>query len=494
MNISSSLLHPKKLNVSFGRFFKANRAIGLGIRIVAVVLSLLALQDSRLLVIPQNIAQGNDAFRQNNPTLAITAYRVALAAQPGDAYLLEQLVESATAAQRPDMAAMFLHELTSIYGWNSATYRKMADNLTRQAEPDQAAFYWQASLNGTIEDVPALTTLAEHALDGRDWATAKDILTRLVKLKPNNKQALYQLGLLLLPTDAIASLGYLEAVASDPQYAGNVAGLRAALLNAQGDPVGVKRQIGLALVGMQAWPFAERALTLALEQGDTSPTTLAFLGVVEDQQGRDGWPSIDRAFNVAPQDGLVNYAVALHWQLVGDLPKALTALSRAEAILPNNPAIAAEIAHVYELQGSLDNAAVWLNMATALAPENVGFRLLLANFYADKQADLAGNGLDAIRKIAEQYPSASDVHASLGWALYSTGKFDAARAEFDRALALDSRNARAHYYVGLAQEQQGDSQGAISSYLYVYRDTGDNPFKQMAAQALKRLNYNLNQP
>ncbi len=473
--------------MSFDRFSRPSQFVGLGIRILVVGICLLALQDARLLAVPQNIIRGNQSLDKDDPIQAISDFRAALAAQPADAYLVQRLLDSAIAAKRPDMAAIFLHQLTSNYGWNSALYRSAANILTQQAEPEQASFYWRASLNGTKDDIPALKSLAADAINTQDWATATEMLTRLVNVDPTDTKSTYNLGLLLLPTDQKTALTYLERISTDPQSKADIVTIRAAIQRAGTNPAELQMQIGLTLIGLQAWPYAEHALSLALDQGSNAPATLAFLGVAQDQQGRDGWPAINRAYNAAPQDGMVNYAVALHWQLLSDLPKALTALTRAEAAQPNNPAIAAEIGHIYQIQGSLDNAAIWLNTAVVLAPENVGFRALLAKFYAVTQYDLGSAGLDSIHRIADQYPKVADAHTSLGWALYSKGQFEQARAEFQNALRLDAGDIRGHYYMAIIQEHDGDKESAIDSYLFVYRAPGDNPFKDMAGQALKRL-------
>jgi tetratricopeptide (TPR) repeat protein len=126
-----------------------------------------------------------------------------------------------------------------------------------------------------------------------------------------------------------------------------------------------------------------------------------------------------------------------------------------------------------------------------LAPKNAGFRSLLADFYARSGYDLKGEGLDAIRKIADQLPKDAEVRASLGWALMSSGQVDAAQKELDQALVLDPTNVRAHYYYALLLQNRGDNEGAIRNYLYVYRDSSDTSFTDLAAGALKRLGYNV---
>src|SRR5207248_2860282 len=124
----------------------------------------------------------------------------------------------------------------------------------------------------------------------------------------------------------------------------------------QDTPAELSFQVGLALMGLRAWPYAEHALGVALDRGSSNPAALAFLGVAQDQQGYDGWTMIDRATAIAPADPMVNFAVALHWRLAGDPQKALAALALAQPLAPNNAGIAAEIGLSYQMLGRLGDA------------------------------------------------------------------------------------------------------------------------------------------
>ncbi len=469
------------------------RRLGFLIRAAIILLCVLIVREPYSLVGPQAVARGDSAFQQGQIADALREYRTALEAQPGDSLVVERLADCMTAAQRPDLAALYLRQLVSLRGWAPALYRKLADALAAQGETQEAAIYWRSSLTGSKDDIPPLRKLANQATHDRDWKRAIDLLTRLIVIDPNDEQALFQLGLLLLPGDAPSGLDYLQRAAVDPQYRGAVAAINATLgAHSQESPAALAFQIGLTLINQHAWPYAEHALLIALSHGSVTPPTLAFLGVTQDQQGRDGWPVISQAYAAAPDDPMVNYAVALHWRLAGDADQALAALVRAATIDPRNPAIAAEIGLVYQIQGNLNLAVLWLNTAVRLAPDNPGFRTLLANFYADTHYNLEGEGLDVIRKLVELAPNDPDIRASLGWALFSTGQVDAARVELERALVLDPANARARYYFANFLEYRGDREGAIDAYLRVYRNTSDdNGFRDLAAGALRRLGYRI---
>ena len=423
---------------------------------------------------------------------AIADFRVALAAQPGDAEILARLVASSLAIQRTDMARVFLRQLVMLHGWTPERARQMAELELAEGGAQQAVAYWRASLDGTKDDIPTLRNLVSRAAADQDWQDAQALLDRLLALDNSDESALYQRGLLTLPTNPSNAVDDLDRAALDPQYRDAAAALKSTLTAHNGDSAGqLSFQLGLTLMSLKEWPYAEHALVTALAQGQSSPPTLALLGVVQDEQGRDGWPLIERGFTADPGDGMVNYAMALHWRLLGDTTRALAALARAEALDPRNPAIASELGLVYQMTGRMDSAALWYNEAVTLAPNNAGFQAMLANFYADTSYNLDGEGLTAIRKIADQQPNDADIRASLGWALFSSAQFEAAQEALQRALVLDSTNARARYYFAILLEHNGDLQGAISSYTYVYRDAADTSFKDLAAGALRRLGENV---
>jgi Flp pilus assembly protein TadD len=445
-----------------------------------------------MMVAVNGLAQGDAARDSGKRADAIAQYRTALEALPNDPVVLERLITESLNLRRPDMAIVYLRQLVRAHGWTSQRSLYMADALTIQGDKQQATIYLRASLNGSKADIPALRQLIDTSSHARDWATVTDLLNKLLTLAPGDERALYLLGLLTVPNDPQIGLAYLQRAAVDPEYRPAVQAIQSAITLSAQKPAGTGAfQVGLAMSTLKLWPYAERALTIAIQSGENTPAALALLGLVQDQQDQDGWPLIQQALGAAPNDPMANYAAALHWRLAGDTPKALAALARAETLDPKNPAIAAEIASVYESLGRLDYAAQWLHMAVSLAPQNPSFQTLLTNFYASSGYDLKGQGLDAIRKIAEQLPKDAEVRANLGWALFSGGQFDAARAELDQALVIDPTNIRAHYYLAIFLENRRDVEGAIKEYLYVYRDPAENSFKDLAVAALRRLGYNV---
>jgi tetratricopeptide (TPR) repeat protein len=463
--------------------------VKLAIRLLVLVVCVSAIREPFPTNASQAILRGDEAFQRGHYTLALAEYQTALVAQPDNSLISAKLIDSALAAGWPELATTYLARQGSSHGWTPVLHRKMAEALDAQGDRLPAVAHWRASLIGTKDDIPTLRRLTDDATTRRDWNAALDMLSRLIAIDPGDHHALYQSGLLLAPTDPRTARDHLRQAAVDPQYRAIANALGNVLSAEHPTPDSLAFQVGLALMSARAWPYAEHALTVALDKGTASPVALAFLGVAQDQQGRNGWPLLERALAAAPNDPMVNYGAGLHWRLAGDKSRALDALGRAYALDSENPAIAAEIGLVYQKDGRLSEAAQWLTRATTLAPNNVGFRVLLATFYADSGYNLAGEGLATLRRLAEQTPNDSEIRASLGWALVSTGQLDAARVELEKALTLDPTSARARYYFGIFLENRGDREGAIDAYLYVYRDTSGNNFRDLAAGALRRLGY-----
>jgi tetratricopeptide (TPR) repeat protein len=463
------------------------RPTGYALRL-ALLGVLLALMPSPTVAWPaQVVARGDAAVRAGHFTEAFEAYREALAVRPGDTALIERLLLTARAAHRSEVAAAYL-DLLAIRGEEPALLHRTATARSARGDREGAAPYWIASLDGSPTDVPALIRIAGDALAARDWEATRGWFERALTLEPGNADAAYALGLLLAPTAPRSALEVLARASADPRYAAGAAAIREELaVYAGASPTEHAFRIGLIMMNLQAWPYAERALSLALAEETITPAALAFLGLTQDHQGRDGWPALRRALDLAPNDALVNYAAGSHWRLRGDPEQALAALTLARALDPQNPAIAAELGLAYRDGGFVAEALLWLRVAVVLAPEDLGFRQLLAGVIADEQYDLSGQGLAALRDLAARSPDDAEIQAGLGWALLASGEPSAARTTLQEALRLDPANLRARFTFAVLLEYEGDLEGAVESYRFVVRQDAGGAFGVRAIRALERL-------
>jgi tetratricopeptide (TPR) repeat protein len=434
------------------------------------------------------VASGDQAARQGHTDAALAAYKRDMNPQ---VVIYERLVLVCLDAGRYDDAQVYLYALADLNGWNA----ERRDQLRRIFEHNGATRRANALLyalpEGSLPAPQVLRNLVQKQITRLEWEQAETTLGQLLAFDPGDMQALYQLALLLAPVDQNYAREYLGRVVHDPALAVRAETIRAALdvynVSALTD---AHTYLGVTLVGLGEWPFAERALRMALEVNSVNPIALAYLGFARDQQGRDGLPDLEAALAMAPNEPTIHYLVGQHWRQAGRHDKEYEAFTRAYWLSPDNPALAVEVGVALQNQSDLAGAEQWLRRAVELDPDDLQWRRVLAAFYADTAFQLEPTGLAFIEESNQIAPDDSDIRASLGWAYYQANDPLRAYDELSTAVGLDPNNPRTRYYFGAVLEQRGDQQGAADSYWFVVEELGpDAGFGLLAARALQRLGY-----
>jgi tetratricopeptide (TPR) repeat protein len=434
------------------------------------------------------VASGDQAARQGHTDAALAAYKRDMNPQ---VVIYERLVLVCLDAGRYDDAQVYLYALADLNGWNA----ERRDQLRRIFEHNGATRRANALLyalpEGSLPAPQVLRNLVQEQINRLEWEQAETTLGQLLAFDPGDMQALYQLALLLAPVDQNYAREYLGRVVHDPALAVRAETIRAALdvynVSALTD---AHTYLGVTLVGLGEWPFAERALRMALEVNSVNPIALAYLGFARDQQGRDGLPDLEAALAMAPNEPTIHYLVGQHWRQAGRHDKEYEAFTRAYWLSPDNPALAVEVGVALQNQSDLAGAEQWLRRAVELDPDDLQWRRVLAAFYADTAFQLEPTGLAFIEESNQIAPDDSDIRASLGWAYYQANDPLRAYDELSTAVGLDPNNPRTRYYFGAVLERRGDLQGAADSYWFVVEELGpDAGFGLLAARALQRLGY-----
>jgi tetratricopeptide (TPR) repeat protein len=459
-------------------------------RLLIVLLLIAIIPEAGSAPFQTHLRNGDQASADRRFGDALLSYQRALDVLPDDPVVLRRLVNAALGAQRPALADSYLRALGDYGGWRAELYRQRAAILGRMGTSHLSRIFWQASLDGSRSDLPTLRQLTELALTAREWNVALGYLRQRLAIDPRDEWTLYTTGLLLAPSGPAEAWQVLTLAAADPQYR-PVASQILDVLEAHGSEATevVALRLGLTLLNAGEYAAAEQALTLAAQP--PNPVTLAFLGLVRDQQGRDGFPLIAQALTLVPDDPQVNYVAAVHYRLAGQLDLALAILNNIGSRDPRSAAIAVEIGTIHRMRGRFTEALDWFKLASALAPDEASFAALLSSFYADEDLDLAGEGVQVMANFAQRFPDNSDIAASYGWALFRSGDPVGARAQLERAVALQPTSVRARYYFGAFLVERGDLQSAIESLLYVVHNAADDRFREQAARTLERLGYRL---
>lgn len=160
----------------------------------------------------------------------------------------------------------------------------------------------------------------------------------------------------------------------------------------------------------------------------------------------------------------------------GSAPTVRAAAAAPAAVVAAVPAAPSSGAKA-PVVGSLDEMIQRLVDRLKKDPGNVETLRMLGWSYASTER--FGDAADAYRKAVDIAPQNAGLLSSLGEAMVRSGdgqvKADAI-AVFDRALAADTKDARARYYKGVVLEQGGDKRAALDSWIAVLADgKADDP-------------------
>ncbi len=412
------------------------------------------------------LAAGDRDVRRGQRDAALSHYQSVLAFGAPPAVVYDRLARANLDARRYADAHMYLLALTDHSGWNAERRDLFRQILEGEGYTARANALLYASLEAGMVSVDVLRTLAQQQIDALEWTQAEATLGQILALDPGDPLSLYQLALLLAPVDQTYAREYLRRIEPDPAWAARAGTVQAALdVYASGTLTYAHTTLGMTLIGLGEWPFAERALQLALDANALNPTALAYLGFVRDQRGLDGLPDLQAALAIAPNDPVVYYLLGQHWRLAGDREQEVEALRHAYSLSPDNPALAVEVGVALQNQSDMAGAEEWFRLAVDLDPGNMRWQRVLAAFYADTGFQLETGGFAFIEEAAGRAPNDPDLRASLGWACYQTNDSQRAYDELSASISINPDNPRSRYYFGVVLERRGDLQGAADSVL-----------------------------
>lgn len=288
---------------------------------------------------------------------------------------------SEPAAEYPRQALYLLEVEAARDGWTAEQLRRAGDLWRQAGDLTRALPYWQAAYDQS-PSLPVARALAETYLSLARWSDAAGALESLLDLAPNDAWAHYHLGLVRAPFDPTDAAERLQGASNAPDYETPVARLTDVLTANPADPL-MPMRVGLVLVDLELWPYAELAFTQAATVAAPFPLALAYVALARDRQGKDGAPWIEQAVSLAPDDPQIRYLQALHRRTVGDLVGSLDSMAQAVALDPENPALLAELGATYQLLGDLSQADYWLGEAVALSNGDPRFQTLFDQFRAD---------------------------------------------------------------------------------------------------------------
>jgi tetratricopeptide (TPR) repeat protein len=294
---------------------------------------------------------------------------------------LQQLMYSDLTSGRLMQALYQAQSLALRDGWSGDVAHVAGQAWEQMGDPARAAAYFEIAAQANPADVALNRHLADLYLNLQLWSQARDTLRHLLDLTPDDNRAHYQLGLLETTFYPASANAHLQLAARDLLYK-DLSFELLPLLGTEKTDASTAMQIGLVLASHDLWPYAELAFGQASALGDPFPEAIAYLGLAQDKQGKDGSDEVNQAIALAPHNAQVLYLQGLHLRTTFNYVASLNAFSQAIAADSTNPGYAAELSTAYRLVGDLGNAEQWLKTAVELSNNDPRFQALLTDFYA----------------------------------------------------------------------------------------------------------------
>lgn len=293
---------------------------------------------------------------------------------------------------RPMQALYRVEVQAAALGWSSDQLRLAGDLWREAGDLDQAFAYWQAAAIDGGQDPALFRSLADAALELQRWPVARDALSRLVMLEPDDRRARFELGLLLASLRSREAAAHLQAASVDAAYRPLSHQLIATLDDA--DPASALA-VGAVLAEHSLWQYAELAFAQAAAL-TMAPEAFACVGWARAQQGKNGAGWLARALALEPANPRVRALHGLYLRQMGDLVASADAFAMAAALDPSNPTWYAELGAAYQLLGDLPTASYWLERAAAVSGRDPRFVALLDALTRTEDALLQALGLELL--------------------------------------------------------------------------------------------------
>lgn len=326
--------------------------------------------------------------------------------------------------------------------------------------------------------VKARNNLGNLYASQKQFAAAEREYRAALRLKPADRDANYGLGTLLMaeghpaaaipcfervrPADQATRLRLIEAYLSSGRKA---EGLRlAAELSAENSKdVKLHFTLGMLLAGQKQYGAAE----LELEKADAlQPDTFAILYALgqsyflDKQYGR-AQLQLAQALRVQPHSTGAMYLLAETEWSEGQPLEALQVLVRAHKLDGKNTDIILLMGQISMAQGYYEDAIPLLESGVRIAPQRADLRSALGESYF--KADEMEKAIQTFATVVKTDPSAR-AYSFLGLAHTYSGRFDAAKEDFQNGLRLDAKCSFCLFNLGYIAERQGDTAGAAATF------------------------------
>ena len=290
--------------------------------------------------------------------------------------------------------------------------------------------------------------LARQYYNAGQLPEAEDIYQQILKIEPNQPDALHLLGVIASRTgrNDIAVEMIIKALAARP------------------DNAGAHNNLGIALRKLGKLEEAAASYREALTINPDAARTHSNLGHVLQDLGRlDGAAaSYGKALAINPDDAEAHNDLGNVLQNLDRPAEAVASYHKALAVNPDYAEAHNNLGSALQSLGTLDEAVASYYRALAIKPDYAVAHYNLGNALRESgMPDEAAASYDKALALNSEHV---DAHNNLGLALQDLGKLDEAAAGFHKALAINPDDADARFNLGILQLLMGDFQNGWQNY------------------------------
>lgn len=410
---------------------------------------------------------------QGNVLEALQEYQAAIALDPQSSFLVEQAVETALEAGKPDAALEMAKKLVGLDPKAHKSHFLLGNVQWARGDAAgaQAAFEEALKLNPKFSE--AMLSLG-NLLSSQSPAKAREYFQRYLATNPDNaSEAHYQLGILAQKdgdlADAVAHLKSAIAINPDSFQArltlaqvyearkDTEAALGEFLSILERDPenVALRNHIGEIYFMRGDAEQAAEHFRHAQSAAPDNPTTCLWLAILAEQRGDFNSAVAELSKSAALKDeAALSLRLSYYMTQANRIKEAVKVLEEAHRKWPDNDDVAYFLALGYDDLKATDKAAELLKSILKARPDFRDARFQLGALY--EKHNRIGDAEREFRALIAQRPNDASALNYLGYSLADRGlKLAEAQEMIARAVEIDPTNGAYRDSLGWCHFKQG---------------------------------------
>ncbi|HBG74670.1 MAG: hypothetical protein A2X25_11605 [Chloroflexi bacterium GWB2_49_20] len=377
--------------------------------------------------------------------------------------LFEKAAQSAFLAGDGSAALGLFRKATGKGDLSSSGWITFGDLYSQAGDIESAIAAWESVGADTPDSASAFSRLAKANRQKGNFQKAMEEWGEVVRIEPQNAEAHYNLGLLLMtwqPMDALPEL--MLASSLDQELDGRVQVLREGLNLAylQDNPAYHLAVSGQSLASIGEWDLSQEAFLKAIRLENNFPEAWAWLGEAYQHTGKDGYPALQTALTL-DQNSVMSLALTgLYYRRQNQIELAWSAYFRAASLDPYNPAWLQALGDLSAQKGDLVNALDYYQNAVNFSPQDPISWRALALFCVQYDVNIANLGMEAALQGLKLDPENWQSQDIMGQVLMAIGDLASAELYFDKAIKIAPDQAEPNLHAGyllLLKEQRDEA-------------------------------------